>query len=75
MMGKKDYQLFADAISLIQNLADRQRICDFLFPIFEQDNSRFDRERFREWIRRRDNNESMKGTGYNPKYMPLGVNV
>lgn len=73
MMGKKDYQLFADAISLIENKEDRDKITIFLFDVFEKDNERFDRVRFKDWIYRRIHNESMKGTRYNPKYMPLGV--
>ena len=73
MMGKKDYQLFADAISLIESEGDRKRITDFLYEVFTNDNPRFDNGRFLDWIDRRRNNKSMKGTCYNPKYMPLGV--
>ena len=72
-MGKKDYQLFADALSLIEDTDKRNEIERFLFPIFEADNPQFDGERFVGWIHRRINNETMKGTHYNPKYMPLGV--
>ena len=74
MLGKKDYQLFADALSQITNKAEQEKIVSFLEPIFKADNPRFDYNRFSEWIRRRENNESMKGTRYNPRYMPLGVN-
>lgn len=73
MMGKKDYQLFADAVSLIESDNDRDRVIEFLLNVFRQDNPRFDDSRFYDWIRRRRNNESMKGTHYNPKYMPLGI--
>ena len=69
MLGKKDYQLFADALSQITNKAEQEKIVSFLEPIFKADNPRFDYNRFSEWIRRRENNESMKG----PKYMPLGI--
>jgi len=72
-MGKKDYQLFADAISLIENEEDRKRIISFLDRVFSQDNGRFNLSRFEEWIDRRRKHESMKGTNYNPNYMPLGV--
>ena len=73
MMGKKDYQLFADAVSLIENESKREEIMNFLFNIFVSDNSRFDENRFKEWVKRRINKESMKGLKFNPKYMPLGV--
>ena len=72
-MGKKDYQLFADALSLIKAEEDMQNVKKFLFDVFYKDNPRFDSGRFNEWIRRRQNNETMKGTKYNPKYMPLGI--
>jgi hypothetical protein len=73
MMGKKEYQLFADALSLIKDENERTKIFSFLRPIFVADNSRFDSDKFMDWIYRRQNNLSMKGTRYNPKYMPLGV--
>ncbi len=73
MMGKKDYQLFADALSLIEDTKKRNEIERFLFPIFEADNPRFDGSRFIDWIYRRESGKTMKGTHYNPKYMPLGV--
>ena len=73
MIGKKDYQLFADTISLIDSEEEREKIMAFLFPIFRNDNSNFSEDRFRDWIKRRQKNESMKGTHYNPNYMPLGV--
>jgi hypothetical protein len=73
MMGKKDYQLFADALSLIENDEKRNEIEKFLFPVFETDNPRFDYSRFIEWVHRRQTNQSMKGTHYNLKYMPLGI--
>ena len=72
-MSKKDYQLFADALSLIKDEDSLQTVKQFLFQVFRQDNSRFDGGRFDEWIRRRQAGETMKGTRYNPKYMPLGV--
>lgn len=68
-MGKKDYQLFAETISEIKDETKREELINFLKPIFQRDNYRFSENRFREWIRRRLNNESMKGTRYNPKYM------
>lgn len=51
-MGKKDYQLFADAISLIENEGDRKRIINFLEGVFFEDNNRFDSSRFQDWIDR-----------------------
>ena len=72
-MGKKDYQLFADAISQISEEEKMQHIINFLMPIFQADNSRFSEEKFKDWIDRRINNKTMKGTKYNSKYMPLGV--
>lgn len=74
MMGKKDYQLFADALSLVKNDDNLEEIKMFLLKVFKQDNPRFDYERFNNWIDRRQNNKTMKGTNYNPKYMPLGIN-
>lgn len=73
MLGKKDYQLFADALSAISNKEEQEKIIAFLEPIFKADNPRFDYNRFSDWIYRRENNLTMKGTHYNPKYMPLGV--
>lgn len=73
MMGKKEYQLFADAISQIEDLAKQEEIKAFLFPLFKSDNERFSEERFNDWVDRRINHKSMKGTRYNPKYMPLGI--
>ncbi len=73
MMGKKEYQLFADAVSLIENEQDIDKIKGFLFPLFSSDNPRFDEERFNEWVLRRKEGQTMKGTNYNPRYMPLGV--
>jgi hypothetical protein len=72
-MGKKDYQLFADAVSLIKDKNDKATIMTFLMKIFYTDNPRFDQDRFYDWIDRRVKGASMKGTHYNPKYMPLGV--
>ena len=74
-MGKKDYQLFADAISLIEDKDNRIEITLFLKNVFEQDNPNFSIHRFEEWVKRRRNKESMKGTKYNPKYMPLGNDI
>ena len=73
MMGKKDYQQFADAVSELTNVVERENIICFLTGIFRRDNSRFNEDKFKEWIRRRIKKESMKGLNYNPKYMPLGV--
>ena len=73
MMGKKEYQLFADAVSLIDDNQRRKDIIDFLYGIFKTDNIRFDINRFMDWVDRRRNNKSMKGTHYNSKYMPLGI--
>lgn len=72
-MTKKDYQLFADAISQIKNKEDRERMIEFVGDIFSRDNYRFDEERFREWIKRRIEGKSLKGLRYNPKYTLLGV--
>jgi hypothetical protein len=73
MLGKKDYQLFADALSQISNKEEQEKIITFLHPIFKSDNPNFSYDKFSNWIYRRENNLSMKGTRYNPKYMPLGV--
>ena len=73
MLGKKDYQLYADALSQISNKEEQEKIISFLEPIFKADNPRFDYNKFSNWIYRRENNLSMKGTHYNPKYMPLGI--
>lgn len=73
MMSKKDFQLFADMASRIDDDTNREEIINFLCPVFRQSNFRFSEERFRDWIHRRRNNLSMKGTHYNPKYMPLGI--
>jgi hypothetical protein len=72
MMSKKDYQLFADNISQIEDENKREEAIRNAANIFKKDNFRFDEERFREWIRRRRAKESMKGMRYNPKHMPLG---
>lgn len=72
MLDKKDYQLFADALSQISNKKEQEKIISFLEPIFKADNPRFSFDRFSDWIYRRENKLSMKGTKYNPKYMPLG---
>ena len=72
-MTKKDYQIIADFLSLIDNDEKREEMLDFIMEVFLKDNFRFDCGRFREWISRRRKGESMKGTNYNPKYMPLGV--
>ena len=71
-MNKKEYQMFADSVSCIKDNETRENMMSFLFTIFRQDNQRFDGSRFREWVKRRVNNESMKGMKFNPKYMPLG---
>ncbi len=73
MLGKKDYHLFADALSQVSNKKEQEKIISFLEPIFNNDNPHFDYDKFSNWIYRRENNLSMKGTHYNPKYMPLGV--
>lgn len=72
-MTKKDYQLFADAVSQIEDNEIREKIKLFLIGLFGKDNYRFDHQRFIDWIERRRNNASMKGTRYNQKYMPLGI--
>ena len=72
-MTKKEYQLFADAVSLIKDDRQRNEMITFLSDVFMRDNERYDRSRFIEWIDRRLNNQSMKGLKYNPKYMPLGI--
>ena len=60
MMGRKDYQLFADALSQIESEEKREEFISYLFPIFREDNSRFSEDKFRDWIKRRLNNESIK---------------
>ena len=66
MMGKKDYQLFADAVSQM-SVEKGEEFMNYLFPIFRADNSRFDETRFREWVARRKENKSMNGLRFNPK--------
>lgn len=63
MMTKKHYKEFANALAQIQNENEREKITDFLIPVFTNDNYRFDEGRFREWIRRVVNGESTKGLG------------
>ena len=73
-MTKKDFQLFAEALSQITDDEQRTTITAFIAPILKRDNSNFDYGRFVDWIARRIEKRTMKGTKYNPKYMPLGVN-
>jgi hypothetical protein len=68
-MNKKDYQLFAEVISRIVDINTREAFITFLVPIFKRDNFRFNEDRFREFIKRRVNNESLKGLNCNPKYL------
>lgn len=51
-MGKKDYQLFADAVSLIKDGKNRADIITFLMKVFYNDNPRFDESRFFDWKRK-----------------------
>ena len=44
MMGKKDYQLFADAISLIEDEKQREGIISFLNGVFYKDNNRYKKD-------------------------------
>ena len=66
-MNKKDYQLFAEVLSKVEDDKQREFLINFLHPIFEKDNERFDLHKFKEFIRRRLNNESLKGLNVNPK--------
>ncbi len=61
MMYKKQYQMFADAISELKNKEEKERFTTLLCNIFKQDNSRFSEGVFREWIRRKGTGESLKG--------------
>ena len=68
-MNKKDYQLFAEVIAEIKTTKDREKIINFLTPIFKSDNALFNIDLFREFIKRRLNGESLKGLNCNPKYL------
>jgi curved DNA-binding protein CbpA len=60
-MTKQHYKLFAEAISRIEDKNKREEFINFLEPILKSDNYRFDSERFREYIKRLVNGESLKG--------------
>jgi hypothetical protein len=68
-MNKKDYQLFAEVVSRIEDEDKRKDVMSFLFPIFRKDNQRFDGDRFREFVQRRVDNISLVGMRCNPKYL------
>lgn len=68
-MNKKDYQLFAETIAKIDNENERVKLINWLSDIFERDNERYDKEKFCEFIKRRRNNESLKGLRVNKKYL------
>ena len=57
MMGKKDYLLFAEVISQIEDETNREKIIDFLCDVFSEDNALFDPEIFEEWVRERKQRE------------------
>ena len=63
MMTKNDFKQFADAIAKISNEEERNKLIKRLSPIFRVNNSRFDEQRFREWINRRVQGISTKGLG------------
>ncbi len=63
MLTKKDFQSFADALSMINNQEEREKVIRFLCPTFRGINWRFDEGRFKEWIKRRVNGENTKGLG------------
>lgn len=73
MMGKKDYQLFAEALSQVDDDNKRIDLAAFIVPILEADNPRFDRAKFWEFIRRRRAGESLKGLRCNPKYLRVAT--
>jgi len=69
MMTKKHYQLFAETISKVKKEEERNQIFSFLFPILKRDNPRFNEDTFKEFVKRRLNNEELKGLKCNPKYL------
>ena len=72
-MTKKDYQLFGDIISQITEEKEREKIIALIVRVFKYDNSRFNESKFREWIKRRRENKSLKGLRYNPNYLILPI--
>jgi len=72
-MTKKDYQLFGDIISQITEEKEREKIITLVVRVFKHDNPRFSESKFREWIRRRRENKSLKGLRYNPNYSILPI--
>jgi len=68
-LTKLHFQIFAEALSKVENETERDKLIDFLMPIFKQDNMRFSEDRFKEFIRRRLNGEDLKGLNCNPKYL------
>lgn len=68
-MNKKDYQLFAEVLSKVEDNDKRIELILFLKDVFIKDNSRFDLNKFNEFIRRRRAGESLKGLNVNPKYL------
>jgi hypothetical protein len=68
-MNKKDYQLFAEVLSKIEDTTTREDFINFLIPIFETDNYKFNAIIFREFIKRRINKEDLKGLRVNKKYL------
>lgn len=49
-MTKKHFKLFASEIKEIEDLEDREKIINFLIPIFRADNFRFSEEKFKDFI-------------------------
>ena len=68
-MNKKEYQLFAETLAQIKDADTRENLINFLDPIFSRDNHLFNIALFREFIKRRINNESLKGLRVNKKYL------
>lgn len=68
-MNKKDYQLFAEVVAKVTDETERERLVNFLSPIFSRDNERYSEDRFREFVDRRVKGESLKGLNVNPKYL------
>ena len=68
-MNKKDYQLFAEVLAEVTNDNEREKIINFLYPIFIKDNHLFNIGIFKEFIRRRLSNESLKGLNCNKAYL------
>ena len=50
MITKKDFEVFANGIGMLEDGGERLRLCDFLISHFEDVNPRFDSKRFVDWV-------------------------